>query len=203
MNLQIKTEHAVMEFEMTHANALSLISMAIKYARGETPDAEPAALPQEDTVAEAKTEEQLTAPPAEKPAPRSRVEKLFGDRSQWNMPAADPEKKANSHTREGQEGYKGFLYIECEACGEVKGFCTKYHITHHKCKCGHDNELTDLRAAHVKCKCGASFTYNTNIPRDDFTIDCLTCGAPVDMTLGKQKTAFVTVGWSPWGCRDE
>lgn len=202
MKLQIKSEHAVMEFEMTHANALSLIGMAIKYARGESPDTEPAALPQEVTAAEvkeeqpAKTEEQLAAPPAEKPAPHSRLESLFGDRSKWNMPAADSKKKVNSRIREGQEEYKGFMYIECEACGKVKGFCTKNYIRYHRCECGHENEL-NCRPAHVKCKCGETFTYNTNIQRDEFTIDCLTCGAPVDMTLGAKGTAFVTVGYSP------
>lgn len=126
-----------------------------------------------------------------KAAPRSRAESMFGARSGWNMPAAG---QGNAERPDGQEAYKGFLFIRCEECGEVKGFNSKHPATYFQCNCGHRTALRGLRMAHVRCnKCGGEFNYRTNL-QTDFTIDCLTCGSPVDMERGAKGTAFVPVG---------
>ena len=200
MNVQIRTAYGEMSFDMTQDKALSLIGLAISYANGGAAYNEPPA-PLRHTQDEGEpeppeAEEKPTAKPAEKPAPRSRLETMFGARAEWNMPAADPKQDTDDTTDDERmwEGRRGFLHIECEACGKVKTYCAKTPQKYHRCECGHANDLHDVRAAHVKCnKCGSVFTYNTNIRRDNFTIDCFHCGSPVDMKLGAKGTAFVTV----------
>ena len=202
VNVQIKTTYGEMAFDMPQDKVLSLISLAITYAKGDETRA-PDTLPRE-VQAEVKSEEQQKnekeppAPPVEKPAPKSRLESIFGKRSEWNLPADMTEDRTaqNIDSRDGdaQEGYRGFLYIECEKCGKTKGFCVKHSITHHQCECGHKTELRNLLPAHVRCECDKRFTYHTNVQSNVFTIDCLSCGSPVDMELGAKAKAFVTIG---------
>lgn len=215
MNVKIKTVFGELSFNMTQDNALSLISMATRYANGyeeadgtdQRNDALPALAYAADAIAKMaippmplNTEKKQNAPPAEKPATKSRLESLFGAKADWKMPTepaapAHKEDTANG-AEEKPEGYKGFLYIECEECRVLKGFCVKQPITHYKCECGHKTELHDLLPVHVKCECNSKFLYHTNIQCDAFTIECLHCGSPVDMELGGKGTAFVTVAFS-------
>lgn len=195
MRVKITTDFGEMSFDMPQGAALSLLDQAMKAANACETQAAWEPTPEPAAPAVFKKEEDTPAPnpdtaPVEKAAPRSRAETMFGDRSKWNMPAAG---KGNAERDDGQEAYKGFLYIECEKCGEVKGYHAKFPSTYHKCTCGHCQELRGLRIAHVVCKCGETFTYRTNLQRD-FTIPCLRCGSPVDMELGAKGTAFVTVG---------
>lgn len=100
------------------------------------------------------------------------------------------------HGQQEEEGpYKGFLMIQCEECGEVKGFCARKETYVFRCdKCGHRTPLTDLKPMYMNCKCGDSFRYKTNITDDSFKRNCLSCGASVDMVLNQKGTAYITPG---------
>lgn len=181
MNVKIKTAFGEMSFDMIQENALKLINQAISYAS--QPDAKA-----EEPV---KSVEKPTPQPVENATNRNRTETMFGKREGWNMPAADQGQSTKRNS--GGPEARGFLYVQCEACGNVKGFLARHALKYHQCECGHKTELHGLRFAHVKCKCGKDFDYVTNL-QSDFTIDCLSCGSPVDMELGAKGTAFVTVG---------
>lgn len=217
MNVKIKTVYGELSFNMSQANALAIIASAHDFARGYVGDCEDRPHDGIDAVAyamDAAAIAKAARPVVDnmlKPAMRlddapavkknaSRLESLFGNRDAWSMPAKEtapePEPKADEEQEGEPESYKGFLYIECEECHAIKGFHVKYPLTYHKCECGHETELRNLRPAHVKCECGYRFTYNTNLQCEEFTIDCLHCGSPVDMELGAKATAFVTVAFS-------
>lgn len=210
MNVKIKTVFGELSFNMTQDNVLSLITTATKYASeyqsadgtDQRNDALPALAYAADAIANMSippillnTEKKQNAPPEEKPAPKSRVESLFGAKADWKLPTDTAADTAPTEEPE-PEKYKGFLYIACEECGVVKGFCVKHPIDAHQCECGHVTMLHNLRAAHVRCECNSRFTYQTNIQGDSFTMACLHCGSPVDMELGSKGTAFVTVAFS-------
>ena len=191
MKVKITTDFGEMAFDMPQGAALDLIDRAMRAASES--EAKTAWTPALEPLAKADP-----APtPAEKAAPRSRAESMFGSREGWNMPAAG-NGKSNAERLDGKETYKGFLFIRCEERGEVKGFYAKYPMTYHQCGCGHRTELHDLRPAYVSCKCGETFKYMTNLEYD-FTIPCKACGSPVDMEMGAKGTAFVTVGQKFFG----
>lgn len=202
MNVQIKTAFGEMAFDMPQDKALSLISLAITYAGDVGADVEPTASQTERAEEPPKAKEAPTAPkPKEKP--KSRLEALFGNRSEWNIPEEekpqepdDVNEPKEEPQEKPQEEYKGFLYIECEECGKTKAFCVKQPIAYHRCKCGHDTHLHDLIPVHVRCECNAKFTYMTNVRSNTFTMDCLACGSPVDMELGAKEKAYVTMAKS-------
>ena len=89
--------------------------------------------------------------------------------------------------------YKGFLYIKCEECGEVRGFCAKELIRASRCKCGHETELKDLNPLHVHCECGRQFKYMTNMDEFLFDINCIDCGSPVPVKWNKNKRLYETI----------
>lgn len=213
MNVKIKTVFGELSFNMTQEDALSLISTAAKYANDfgnaedttKRNDALPALAYAADAIAKMAippiqlgTEKEPNAPPSEKPAPKSRLESLFGEKADWKLPTTPeaPKEEAESDTEAEPQTYKGFMYVECEKCGVLKGFCVKQPITYHKCECGHKTELRNLRPALVKCECNSKFKYHTNIQSESFTINCLHCGSPVDMELGSKSNAFVSVAFS-------
>lgn len=87
-------------------------------------------------------------------------------------------------------GYKGFLYIKCQKCGEIKGFCTKVPLNYHKCTCGTKTELVDLVPLYISCECGRKFKYQTNMTEKQFDIECLDCGAPVAVHWNEKKKLY-------------
>lgn len=113
----------------------------------------------------------------------SRVERMFGPRDTWDSKPEEP-----------PEGYTGFLLLKCEECGEVKAFCAKYPTTQFRCDCGHRTDLHDLRPVYAHCKCGRRSKYRTNIEDDQSVVNCVECGAPIDLELNKDQSAYVTVG---------
>lgn len=209
MNVKIKTVYGELSLNMALDNALALIEAAHKYAEAYATEAEQKRDDMIDALTYAvpslhignkavKGEKESNAPPSEKPAHKSRIESLFGAKADWKLPPATsaPEEITESGADTEPQTYKGFLYIECEECGTVKGFCIKSPIEYHKCECGHETALRNLRTAHVRCECESNFKYNTNIQRDAFTINCLHCGSPVDMELGGKGKSFVSVAFS-------
>ena len=105
-----------------------------------------------------------------------------------------PEPPTKPQESPATTGNKGFLYIKCEACGTTKGFCAKTPITEHRCACGHLTALDNLKPLYVNCKCGAGFKYHTNITDNYASIDCIKCGAPVDMEYHDKKGIYETIG---------
>jgi hypothetical protein len=93
-----------------------------------------------------------------------------------------------------QGPYKGFLIIQCEHCGKIRGFCARQEMFEYHCTCGEDTLLEDLKIMHMRCKCGAQFRYKTNLKDKNVTRNCLSCGNPVDMALNGKETTYVTLG---------
>lgn len=201
MNVKIKTVYGELSFNMAQSHVIDLIEDAHKYAEDYADDTDKRH-DEVDALAYAVTAARVLTnpvePPPPKPAPKSRIESLFGAKADWKLPPASyaPEDDTESGADTEPQTYKGFLYIECEECGAVKGFCVKSPIEYHRCECGHETPLRNLRTAHVRCECDSNFKYNTNIQREEFTINCLHCGSPVDMELGAKGKAFVTVAFS-------
>lgn len=182
MNVSIKTPFAEMSFEMSPDRAKNLIRVAVQLASSEDEAPHLSGLKCADPPEELRPE-----PEPQKPT-RSRVESMFGARETWSTPAAAGGRE------EERESYKGFLFIRCEACGKEKGYSSKYPLTFHKCDCGHRTDLHDLKPVHLYCKCGSKYKYMTNISDPQFTMNCLSCGAPVDLELNSRGTAYVTIG---------
>lgn len=112
----------------------------------------------------------------------------------YALSLAKGENNEEQTVKEEEEGYKGFLLVECQHCGRRKGFCTKKRITEYRCECGEYTQLKNMIPAHLECKCGKTYKYMTNITDREFEFDCLTCGNPVALKLNKRQTAYVTVG---------
>ena len=99
--------------------------------------------------------------------------------------------EAKEETAE-QESYKGFLYTRCGKCGKIKGYCSKSYIKGMRCECGHRTPFRNLRVMTVRCSsCGEVFKYHTNLTEEQFTIECLHCGAPVEMMLHGRTGEYV------------
>lgn len=92
-----------------------------------------------------------------------------------------------------EDGYKGFLYLKCEECGTIKGFCAKTPIKEYRCECGHVTELKDLKPLFLNCKCGDSFKYRTNLTDGTITMNCIHCGSPVDLEYHEKKSVYTTI----------
>lgn len=110
-----------------------------------------------------------------------------------------PKPPYNPQKIPAETGYKGFLYLKCEACGSIKGFCVKSPITEHRCACGHVTALQNLKPLFVNCKCGERFKYHTNITEPIATINCIKCGAPVDVQYHDKKGTYETIGQNEEG----
>lgn len=91
------------------------------------------------------------------------------------------------------EEYKGFLYIKCEKCGGIKGFCVKDKLKYYKCECGHKTELNDLKRLLVSCECGRFFRYQTNMTQTEFDVCCRDCGSPVAVEWNNKRKRYETM----------
>lgn len=116
------------------------------------------------------------------------------------VPVTEPVKKVVREsttpipaTPKTQKEYKGFLYIECEECGNFKAFMPKTPINRFRCDCGHETKLQDLKEMYVDCKCGKSFKYMTNAKDSVISIECYACGAPVDLEYHERKDNYQTI----------
>lgn len=185
MKVSIKTPFAEMSLEMSQYSAMQLLRQAMESAY-KTPPREPVSKEESTPV----DDKELEKENSEKPAPKSRVEAMFGSKETWNTPKESRQAKPD----EDKQTYKGFLLIRCEKCGRVKAYCAKYPTAAHRCECGQSTELEDLIPVYAECKCGGEFKYRTNIRDPQITIDCLKCNAPIDLELNKRETAYVTIG---------
>lgn len=111
MKVSIKTPFAEMSLEMSQYSAMQLLQQAMESAYK---------IPPKETTDKSESApaggEEPEKENAEKPAPKSRVESMFGSKETWNTPEESGQDKPN----EGKQTYKGFLLIRCEKCGRVK-----------------------------------------------------------------------------------
>ena len=77
-----------------------------------------------------------------------------------------------------EKGYKGFMYIRCPKCGEIKGFNAKKESRSFICvDCGIVTPFEEpLKRLYLNCECGRRFTYWTNMTEEMFDIPCIDCG---------------------------
>lgn len=94
---------------------------------------------------------------------------------------------------EPAHGVKGFVILECEACGRVRYAFLKAPITKHGCLCGHETELTDIKPIYAHCECGESWRYRTNRAEEQITVNCPKCGYPIETELNGRRIAYVTM----------
>ena len=113
-----------------------------------------------------------------------RVDSLFP-----GFKRAEPVNAQQTH----EDGYSGFLMIECASCGEVREFCSKKKIKYNRCRCGAQTELKDLRRMFVRCKaCGRESRYYTNLQRRFYITKCIDCNSPVEIRHNDKGTTYVT-----------
>jgi hypothetical protein len=84
------------------------------------------------------------------------------------------------------------MSIQCEKCGDIRGFFVREPIQYNRCKlCDRKTELTNMAPAVLKCYCcGSSAVINTNMKESVITITCPFCRAPVDFELDRAGTTY-------------
>lgn len=94
-----------------------------------------------------------------------------------------------------EKGYKGFMYIRCPKCGEIKGFNAKKESRSFICEdCGIVTPFEEpLKRLYLNCECGRRFTYWTNMTEEMFDIPCIDCGMPVPVIYNSKKNIYETV----------
>ena len=121
---------------------------------------------------------------------QSKVERMFGNDWRKNDNRTSPQP---SRYVANEEGYKGFLLLECPQCGKRKAFCTKNPIKSSYCSCGFEIELSELKVARLDCKCGKTWKYRTNIKAQNFTHSCLDCSSPIDVIFNPRHGNYETL----------
>lgn len=165
MRIRIDTPIAKLTADLTEEQVAEILGITLDYALGL--DSSVSTKPKNPTpVVE-------TVPAPAEPVPNRTNE----------VPALNPTKAE----------YKGFLYLQCEECKKFKGFMPKSPISDYHCDCGHTTHLKDMKALYVTCKCGSEFKYLTNSKDEYVTIDCLNCGAPVDLEYHSRNHNYTTI----------
>lgn len=187
MNVKIITDlSGEMQFDMAEDKVMQLIGAATMYAADSTTNETVTTHWADGEI----VSQEVVREPETKKKPTSRVESLFGDyRSRIPISAVMPAVKKN------EESYRGFLLIQCEDCGKLRGFYAKTPQTHYFCECGNETKLENLLPVFLNCKkCGDGFKYMTNVKDYDFTYGCLHCGATAYLTLNQKGNAYITEG---------
>lgn len=90
---------------------------------------------------------------------------------------ADPHAHVERITFE--TGYRGFLILNCGACGKSYTINAREPVTETTCKaCGHVTALEEMAAVEMCCPdCGKTWRYKTNSEQADVSARCISCGA--------------------------
>lgn len=104
-----------------------------------------------------------------------------------------------TRTNPEKEGYKGLLYIKCEKCGAIKGYCGKSPSRYYRCDRGHITILENLKVLYVNCACGCKLKYRTNLTEDTHTMTCMSCGQPVELEYNDKRGMCQTMGYNARG----
>ena len=191
MNVKIISDlSGEMQFDMSAENLVQLIGAATRYA-ADNSEVVTTHYANDEIVGQ--TVETIPEKKLEKPV--SKGERMFGDYHS-RVPISSVVPPMPAVRKPKQEGvYKGFLLIECEDCGKVRGFYAKNPQSVYYCDCGCQTNLEGLRPMFPKCvKCGSTFKYMTNVESPTLTYNCLDCGSPINLELNKRGDTFVTVG---------
>lgn len=211
MNLTLKTELGEFKFALSQTSVIYLLSLAQKLEDEGDPRTDINVVddninPNVDNVMSELDE--LRFPPEE----TADEERSFPEEAEQEEEHEDfgelleeYEQKKKREWNEAQQvagppdgKYKGFLYIKCDHCGEVRGFCAKQPIDEYRCsECGGKTKLKGLRRMFLNCECGKSYRYYTNETAEVVTNNCINCGTPVDMMLNSRRTAYTTIGGGP------
>lgn len=108
------------------------------------------------------------------------------------VPPKEPKKEIPKEST-SKSAFKGFLYIKCEKCGQFKAFMPKTPISKYHCDCGHTTRLEVMTPMKVNCKCGKHFSYQTNALDSTISINCFSCGAPVDLEYHEKRNEYLTI----------
>ena len=164
MKIRIETPIATIKANLSEEYVAEILARTLDYACG-TPNEAPA-------KAEPKSPVLITPHGSDEPSPTR------------NPKVPEPPTKIE---------FKGFLYLKCDKCGKFKGFMPKNPISRYRCNCGHTSVLKDMRVMRVDCKCGQKFKYLTNAKDSTISIDCFTCGSPIDLEYHERKQEYVTM----------
>lgn len=92
------------------------------------------------------------------------------------------------------EGIKGFVYIQCDHCGEITATNIKEPIHHFRCrKCDGYTPLLDLNTIVAKCECGRSYKYLTNLDIEQFDMECMNCGTPMPIIWHEKHQQYESI----------
>jgi ribosomal protein S27E len=190
MNVKIISDlSGELQFDMSAENLVQLIGAATRYAADN-----PAKVSAVYDAARDAVQEYAKQPEVKPEKPMSRNERMFGNyHSRIPIASVVPPMPAVQNPKQ-EESYKGFLLIQCEDCGKIRGFYARQPQTKFYCDCGNETDLSGLRPLFLHCKkCGDSFKYMTNATDEHLTYECLHCGSPADLELNKRGDAYVTV----------
>lgn len=116
---------------------------------------------------------------------------ILSDREGPDQNGTDQE---GSDTASKYDGYKGFLYIKCQHCGEIKSFCSKKIIKSYRCsECGTETPLKNLSHLWLNCECGRRSHYFTNMTEFAFDVNCIECGTPVAVKWNSREKLYDTI----------
>ena len=121
-----------------------------------------------------------------------RPKKMAGSRVSHLFPGFN--KKSNEDHE--NKGYRGFMYLKCERCGETKTFFAKNFTNVYNCReCNHDTYFSpeDIKRVFLTCKeCGDELKYWTNEDAEKIEIECHNCGTTNTLIKNLTGTAYKT-----------
>ena len=93
-----------------------------------------------------------------------------------------------------EAGYRGFLLVKCEGCGDTFAFNAKKEIRQFTCReCGRTTPLPSMAKVLFECPgCGRHWTYQTNLEDAEVTNKCLDCGTAMVARWDKKLKKYHT-----------
>lgn len=113
------------------------------------------------------------------------------------LPAAAPSEEtpaeAAAEQKEPEQGYRGFLLLECGQCGKMRGFNARVPIAEQTCRsCGYVTVLKDMARADLYCPtCKKMWRYKTNTTNPEISWPCVTCGTVMYSKWDKQLSRYL------------